>query len=1080
MTRKRRLATIGVLSLSCVGALRADELSSANYRVTSHVVVGGAAGVDTTNATADSASYRTLLQVAQVATSDDREHSSANYRVSNGHLHTIWGLGTSTDQWMGTTDAGVETTDVWANAFNWGYGIPASTTSANIGPARAGGRLTGTGSVSVLTVSSLGSLALTGGGILQVDSSLTVSSGGTLRTTGTTAASRARIRQTAAGTYTFSLAGTMDVSYLTVANLAGTGLVVQSTATLTGWTGVTFTGGAAGGVYLDLALAGATSLPASIDFCQFDSGPANNVRSGGSGTTHANVTFNNWAGLLGGEANETNDALDLVDWGAGAAVVRLDGTGQPTYATLTEAVLAVGANNERIEVRDNAIRDESLDLGALTPFTGLTIDGAILRVTAASPGPAILGTSAGAARGETVKNLVLIRASGTQPLLWNVQNTYHCTIVGDYDDVGGTTPLVVQTAGTCNLRNCIVGDPNDANWNLGGGRVDPIAGAFTFLDYCLIQEDGTAGTGNVIPPVNPDFVMVHPSSGVWDVHLRSTSVCIDRAPALAGMATDMDRGTDFANDANNARRPSDDPSRANNPAAYDIGADEFGPLVEATSGQPQGVPVWVERAGNVDTAAANPVGDPDSFTSPSPSYNWSPFVLFMGENRTIGSDLLVVARRMDNGNILASYDVNEVATGIDRIVSITSKMSVGGATEDVYLVVDTNNDTLGDALIALQYNGAAFVPHAGWDGGAVTPHAIGPAGAFPMGLIAIGRVDATDLFVVRGGNLYRRNRTNGVAPNAGPGDWNDDIAPVGDHGPLDGRFASSPSNHAGSYDAEGALYADLSASNLLWVAVNRDGLGDAGGTHEIVIIEAANGVERNPVNLNGPTDVGKNHTGFALMNGRIWATPWQDNYVFGLKYDDLTFAVQPTAGPYWRSVDLGRNVTTRPQTFRTSDGHVRVGAMDRVFKLRKADGTLAADSGAASDWGADRAIRGQLASTPAALGSAAKTIFDTGVPGGASRRGAKLIFGTDQGNCYILSYIRATSTSDDTNGDYQRANNGGAVNYDILDGRPYPGYPYRIPGVKILRTFVATHSSGRNLIVFLLDNGWMYAFIEPY
>ncbi len=50
-----------------------------------------------------------------------------------------------------------------------------------------------------------------------------------------------------------------------------------------------------------------------------------------------------------------------------------------------------------------------------------------------------------------------------------------------------------------------------------------------------------------------------------------------------------------------------------------------------------------------------------------------------------------------------------------------------------------------------------------------------------------------------------------------------------------------------------------------------------------------------------------------------------------------------------------------------------------------------------------------------------------------------------------------------------------------MDGRPYPGFPYRIPGVQIAQTSMGFNSTyGRNELIFICDNGWIYAFLEPY
>ena len=85
----------------------------------------------------------------------------------------------------------------------------------------------------------------------------------------------------------------------------------------------------------------------------------------------------------------------------------------------------------------------------------------------------------------------------------------------------------------------------------------------------------------------------------------------------------------------------------------------------------------------------------------------------------------------------------------------------------------------------------------------------------------------------------------------------------------------------------------------------------------------------------------------------------------------------------------------------------------------------------------------------------------------------------------MASYIRATLASDaeedaDVTNESQPAS-ATIVGYDIRDGRPYPGFPYRIPGVKIVSLSLLTSSTvGKSVIVFITDNGWAYGFIEPY
>ncbi len=1069
-------SAIAAILFACACA-QAQELSSTNYKVSSHVVAGGAAGVNAVNATADSANYRTLLQVAQVATSDDRELTSANYRVSKGHIHTFWGLGTSTDEWMGTLDAGVETTDLWSNAFNWGSGVPTSASPAKVGPARAADRLTGTGSASVVTVDSLGDLTLAAGCTLQVATSLTVNSGGTLRTSGSSAASRTRIQHTAAGTYAFTLAGTMNVNYLTIDDLAATGLVVQSTGIMTGWTGMYFMGGAAGGLYLDLSLAGATSVPANIDFCQFDSGPTNNVRSGGGGTTHTNVTFNAWAGALGGEAFESNDTQELVDWGAGAAVVlRTDNPADAdvsTFATIQDAINNSTVVNNVIEVRDGMIRDESLNLSSLG--FRVFLDGAVLRPGAAST--AVVG-SGNAAR-EVLRNVVLIRdAASATPLMQNVANVVHCDILGPFTTAN---PLLRVTAGNaCLIENSIVGSP--AAWQADGD--DPLANAgaltvnYSFVDRGVVYPGTNNANGN---PQLQNWDPITGGSGLYDIHLRPSSPCVDYAPVSSiAVATDFDRGLDFnsadqAPGGSNPRRSIDarpetgDPggpafaSWDDNFGTYDVGADELGPLVTGTGNRCQGAPLWTNRAGS------GIVADPDSFSVPITSFTFSPAVMFVVENNNVaqaGHDVRLVAYSMNDADsdgdldVIESLTLTAAAPTVQKVHSIT--VIPAGAQDNLYLVVDrdADADTAADAVLAVRYNPSLtprLAVRVDWASNPVIP-----AGTGAVGRIVIGQSDGRLYFPRANGRLYRHDSTDGSAP-AAAGNW------LGT-----GQLDLTALGYDGRIDSEGSLYAGK-FNNSLYAPTN-------GHANEIIRIQLTDGSI--PFAQNCGTS-NRNHFGFNIISQSVFVTG-ADQYVWRANEDTLAF--NPWVGPSnvwpWQSEPMGAGVrtTTRAQMFRTVDANVRVGAGSRMYKFRKDTGVMTDDSdGAGDDWGPGRTFRGAIFTTPTLIGGTAKDY----TPAADGRRCGKIVFGTDTGYCYVASYIRATLTTDveengDAVGESQPAS-ATIVGYDIRDGRPYPGFPYRIPGVKIVGLSLLTSSTvGRQVIVYVTDNGWAYGFIEPY
>ena len=297
----------------------AQELSSATFRITAHTTNDSGSTVDATNATADSATFR-LLHSTGVASSSDRAVTSAGFQTTLGYVPTLWGLGSVRNEWMGTTDAGVETTDLWSNPFNWAYGVPTAAHAVRVGPARAASdRLTVAGNSLSTTVLSGGNLALEGGSSLNLQSgnTLTVDAGGTFRTNGTTAANRATVTRIGAGRYDAVIDGTLNIQFLNWMFLTATGLQIRAGATVPTFDAIRFTDGAAGGAYVNLTAANAaTTLPGTASFVEFHAGPANNVNGDATAPFHNTVTFVNWAGSLGGTAFETNDPSNAVQWGA--------------------------------------------------------------------------------------------------------------------------------------------------------------------------------------------------------------------------------------------------------------------------------------------------------------------------------------------------------------------------------------------------------------------------------------------------------------------------------------------------------------------------------------------------------------------------------------------------------------------------------------------------------------------------------------------------------------------------------------------------------------------------------------------
>lgn len=941
----------------------------------------------------------------------------------------------------------------------------------------AGRTVTKTGA-STSDIQSGGTLQLANGTTLKLAdlATLNVNSGGTLVTTATSASSRATIQNNGSGSYGVTLSGIADITYLTWKNVNTSGVQVMNGANLVGagtnnWTGVSFEGPVAAGVYFNFSQSGsATVLPSTMSLCQFagdNTTHANNVvgDSDGANGYHPQFTFQNFAidssfGAADGPPNEKSntDPQDKILWGSAAAVVlRRAGADLSTYASLTDALKAATTAGDIVEVRDNVVRTESIDL-TNAAFTNkvVIIDGAVLKSTGATF--AIKGT--GVLTNEIVRNLVLVRdAGGATELLTDVGRIYHCTVLGDY---AVARPLVKLASGSSKMQNSIVGDGASADWSLGG---TPLSGAIATRN-CFLGGSAPAGS-------KPSFEFFDPSKSAYDVHLKAGSPCVDAASATDdAVDTDFDRGSDAETNggsAFNLRRPIDDPATADTgtPAGiYDIGADEFGALKVRSNGSDwnQSVPMWTYPA----TPATR-----DSYSKISA--NFTPNALFVGENvntTDASRDIKIIALGFDSSLILSKNvagGVSPLADTVRKIISILS-VSTSATTADLYCVVDTNADAdkNGDALLGLTYNGASFTVK--WAVQAI-------AGATRMGDLVIG--NDTNLYVVAevaaGRQLFRFAQATG-APVSGTG-W-----------AADGHCTLAA--YQNIFDVDGALFASRN-DGFLYAPI----FGDT--TNEIIRLKLLDGT------LGQQQDCGatqKNHTGFNIVGGSLLATAFQDNFVWLLAQDDIRYVWTTVSAPKPanKSVDLGSGTTTRAISLRVSDGHVRVGAGNKMFKLRKGTGPLytdvdagklCADSDASGDdWGPGRLFRGNLTTTPVLLGSLGKTWASAdGNPQG-TRRAVKAVFGTDQGCVYIVSYIRQTATTpgDEFNNDEQRvsdpaATGQAAIDRRAYDGRCYPGFPYRIPGVSIQSIVVAQHPTAlRNQVIFILSNGSVIAFLEPY
>ncbi|GEM_PF-2765344 len=950
-----------------------------------------------------------------------------------------------------------------------------------------------------------GTLRLGAGTLLQLGggagSALNVA--GTLSTTsGTGPGNRATIQGT--GFYAFSVAGTMNTNYLWIDDLDATGVAVGANATLTGWAGLRFSGGENPGGpnnsrYINLSAAtGTTTLPQYIDDCWFEAGPDNNVLGTGTGQTHTKVTFRRAAGTLGtsadAEPNEYDDANDLIDWSSGAEVVLMNGTTfleQGKFPTLQDAIAALSAANNLIEVRDNVIRDETLVLADLG--FAYTIDGAVLR----PPTNAIAIVGTGLTNREILQNLVVIKptASGAaNEVIRNVGRVYHCTIVG-----AGTLVRKSSGAAAMQIQNTIVGNPSA--W-AGAPIVDEGGGGSASVTYSDVAG-GYAGAGNIAS--DPLLVNYDTAGEMYDVHLRETSPCIDAATPIGSVTTDMDRGSDFENPAANPRRPVEAPNSTagyptwdNNPAAgdtADIGADEFGPLIVGAGAQarPQGVPLWIGKAGD------GAVGKPDSFSNATLSFNFSPTAMYIAENLNVAfgaQNVRIAAYAMNdvdsNGKLdvlNAGADVRDVNYGapavqVQKIHSILAYRNQGDTVDTIFCVCDTTSDTdavdpnrTPDAILALEYNPSGGSPRfsrkAGW---ATNPRPAGPGGAGgAIGGLAVGQQTISGVycfyFVANDGYLYRLQVGNGAPLPAG-GKWD-----------ANGKLVlTAPDNvFNGQFDAQGALFAGKFNDSVYVPARLMP--------EEVVRVAPLNtGGLPASRNCDGSAGTNNNRLGFNAIASSVFVTA-AGQFVWRLHEDGLTWDADAYTWTWQADLGSGVKTTTRAQLFRTLEAHVRVGAGNRLYKLQRETGFVSDDSNdSTDDWGPGRSFRGNILTAPTYVGGTSKGTIGDGPPPTTTYRGGKLFFGTDQGYCYALSYIRDTNTfapSTEVNGDSnpnkQSAWSTDTTSYQVIDGRPYPGFPYRIPGVKIVNLSLLTSSTvGRQVMVFITDNGWMYGFIEPY
>ncbi|MDQ7779624.1 MAG: hypothetical protein RDV41_07930, partial [Planctomycetota bacterium] len=739
----------GVLLLAIGGLVSAQEMSSANYKISTHSFNGGASfvgdsGNGINNATCDSANFRSLHQASFSVISDGPDinmagpPASANFRNSRGFLFTIWGLGTRDTVWIGGGAPPLETNTGWSTAsdpnaaFNWGYGVPIAARHARVSPALAGpqfsvgdqigGKECNSFTVDANTTAQIMNSAIfepadsvTLSGTLTCNTasrlylsnnmSLTVNSGGRLNVAGTAGESnRAIIKSDVGGSYwAFPVSGQLDINYGELNGMNANGLNIQTGANIIQLQNCRFTSTITGGTARCMTLPNGNFSGATAYFgCEFvdnTAWPAADIfnvysLADASAPDHPIVTFSAWLGGIGGEDFD-RDPYHRVNWGASGAVIRIvGGSDVGTYASIEEAFANVSAASTTIQIRDNIVRTEDLTFPA---YNDVILERGIIDGT-------VIGNAG--ATGETLRNCVILGGNsvGGGDDTTALGYVYNCTVVEGN--------IRAYAAGGV-VRNCIIADTNalgdktisagTQSNNLGDGAVysqtNFVDAANT--DYHLFATTNTAAVApaSVTVAVSSTFGFASPAGTAYLAGTDDFNYTGKTATSFTGVTnitgnhnagTPVTRGISTAIDGGTAIAGWSGPTDyEQNPrplgSAWDIGADEYGEVINNVS---CAMPRWTY-----------PASGTVSHISAAHYYSFGLPAVYIGE-RIAADNARIVVLDPSTGAELRSLSVGN---GVDRIIGFTSNwISIGSSTYRMLAVVDTNDDGYGDSILAFR------------------------------------------------------------------------------------------------------------------------------------------------------------------------------------------------------------------------------------------------------------------------------------------------------------------------------------------------------------------------------------------